>query len=110
MEFRNRQGKRWDRLRERFEHRLSRARNDPGSPTTCPFLRRCIELRDEKPIIDFWADTTLNEINNIENFLDAQVHPSRPATLDDYDRYIGNAFATHNPTMQALIAEARSDA
>ena len=109
-EFRNRQGVRWDRLRERFEQRLSAARNSVGPPTECPFLQACIALRDEKPIMDLWAETTLHEIENIRNFLDAQVHPSRPATLADYDNYVGNTFATHNPSMQALMSEARSDA
>ena len=109
-EFRNRQGVSWDRLRDRFVQRLSAARNPVGPPTQCPFLLSCIALRDEKPIMDLWAETTLQEIENIHNFLDAQVHPSRPATLADYDHYVGNTFATHNPTMQALMSEARSDA
>ena len=107
-EFRNRQGVSYDRLLDRFTQRLSYARNT-SIPTTCSFLLDCL-VHEDKESITLWANSTYTKLRAIEDLLESQVNPSRPATLVDYDKYIGTVFEDSNPSMKDLIIEANTDA
>jgi hypothetical protein len=109
-QFRNSQGSFYARLRARLDKRISDARNNPANTDIDPFIASIMHLHSDKEMYTLWDSETLTKLDIIEKNLNEAIHGTLPATLEDYDRYIGDTFQSINPLMQDLIQQARTDA
>ena len=110
-QFQSGQGKDYVALREKFKTLMYKSRKiKDGSlqhKAISPFVKGLIrEDCSEKDCITAWENKTFSQLHKVEKTLQTAA-PSRPATKEDYDHYIGDHFHYTNPTIQDLVEEAR---
>ena len=112
MQFQNCNGKMYASLEfERLLTKSKKVKKPSMQYKSLSLFLKGILSRDlpHDDIITMWGIKTYEDLYNVEQLLQT-ASPSRPATLEDYDEHIGNFLLETNPSLQDLVAEARTDA
>jgi hypothetical protein len=114
-EFQMSNGNRYNRMREAFEKQLYAAKidkfNELSFATHPPFFQELANknLSDKEARTD-WTNLVFSQLTDLLDILEGgSLTTPIPATVEDYDTYIGDTFADTTPLMQDLIKKARTD-
>ena len=109
------QGGYYDILRDKFERRIitaaqHRSLQNEDWQSTPQFLKDMLELSSPKDRLKEYALRSFIQLQDICDNMENGLFPEAPATVEDYDKLIGESFAETNPSIKDLVRQARTAA